>query len=113
MVWLIIGVSFFYLAFVSLSTIGPKVISQPYILIGTGLVLFYLAVILQINRGNLLAASVAFVIIIYMVVAFTYLRSNTNSPTTFLPLIIPIVAAGVLLNRRGMIVMLILVVLVL
>jgi GAF domain-containing protein len=110
-VWLLIGLALIYLALSSLIT--PSFSSQPFLIIGTAVLLFYVGVILQINRGNLVAASVTFVIIVYAVVTFVYLRSTTYSPTTFLPLIIPVVAAGVLLNRRGMVVMLILVVLAL
>jgi GAF domain-containing protein len=61
----------------------------------------------MVNRGQLVTASLAFIIIVFVAVVASFVTSPT--PSNLIAFSLPIVLAGALLNRRGMIVMMALV----
>src|SRR5450432_467382 len=69
-------------------------------------VLGMIIVLVLINRGSLLSATVLFVVELFAGTVLSYLL--VGSQANLIAFSIPIIAAGVLINRRGMIVMLIL-----
>jgi GAF domain-containing protein len=72
------------------------VVSIVVVVAGMGLVLFL------IDRGSLLGASVAYIALLYMAALAIVLRYIlTPSSANLMALSVPLVAAGVLLNRRG------------
>src|SRR5260221_8237121 len=103
MAWgiVIIGLAFLLLFLPSGSLVGVRAT------VFTALVMFatigMLGVILLINRGNLVPASLVYILVLYVCVTVSYMYSP--DPTFLISFTIPVVAAGVLLNRRGMIVM--------
>src|SRR5260221_11705256 len=77
-----------------------------------GLVIIGMAVVLVlINSGNMLSATILFIMELFVGTTFSYLL--VGSQVNLIAFSIPIIAAGVLINRRGMSVMLLLTFLVL
>ncbi len=103
MCWSIIIVAVLYLPSLLFNGMGEQlnrqfVFSVAVVVAGMGLVLFL------VNRGSLLGASVTYVVLMYLATLAVVLRylPSPNGPN-LLPLSVPIIAAGVLLNRRGIV----------
>lgn len=62
------------------------------------------AVVVMLNRGNAVAASLIFIIGLFVTTVALYVVFHVN-PLLLITFSMPIIAAGVLLNRRGMFVM--------
>jgi GAF domain-containing protein len=100
--WAIIGFGFVTaLAFLQVDQ-GPVSI---VLLVTAYAILLSMAIIpVLINRGHLLIGSLAFVIYLFVMCVFAYITTPLGATLTLFTL--PIIAAGVLLNRRSMVVML-------
>lgn len=86
---------------------GPNVTGRYGIVISVCIML--LAIMALVQRGQLTAGSLAFVVVAFVGALSAF--AVVPSPRTLLAFTIPITAAGVLLNRRGLLVMTILVLL--
>jgi len=64
----------------------------------------FLSVPLLINRGQLIFASLVYILILFLAILIPYISSPNDAE--LVAFASPIIAAGVLLNRRGMVVML-------
>jgi GAF domain-containing protein len=101
MCWSIIFVALLYLPSLPFNGMSEQLnrqftFSVAAVVIGMGLVL------LLLNRGSLLGASVTYVLLMYvatLAVVLRYIPAPTGA--NLLPFMVPIIAAGVLLNRRG------------
>ncbi len=61
------------------------------------------AVLILLNRGHLLAASLTFIILLFLTISISYIIRQTV--TTLIAFSIPLIAAGVLLNWRSQVVL--------
>ncbi|MEP7288909.1 MAG: GAF domain-containing protein [Chloroflexota bacterium] len=107
MSWAFVGLLVLYLPIDIVTVSGSLRVATAVGLTLTGF--FLLVIIALVNRGELLNASLGFIILLYALVSGFYAISH--NPPYLLQFSIPIIASGVLLNRRGMLVMLGLVIL--
>ena len=109
MVWGVIAiclvVALVYIPFFSPGLVGGIGVVLGLVIIGMAVVL------VLINSGNMLSATILFIMELFVGTTFSYLL--VGSQVNLIAFSIPIIAAGVLINRRGMIVMLLLTFLVL
>ncbi len=101
MTWLLILIEL--IASVIYSPLSGVAMYGPTQIVTILIILSLVVVPILINRGHLLSASLAFVVSLFVICLYAYIVISSEASLIFFS--VPIIAAGVLLNRRSMIVM--------
>jgi GAF domain-containing protein len=100
--WSVLFIWLGLIAYVTVSSTNPARTPVYVVILAVG-ALVAVGILVLINRGASITASLVFIIQLFVTVALVYTLATTNLLLSAFSL--PIIAAGVLLNRRGMLVM--------